>query len=263
MASPFKLLLEIFRARFLENETEGTFDASVYQIVGAIATPGLLVTLFVMPLFMDLATHTPGPDVDWLIRGVCLFFPAYSFAVTGFATLFEWDVLSRPPRLPHPRPVSHPPARVIRREIRRARRLHSDPGRRREFLPDRPVAAVLHGDPEDRCDRHHPPHPDPGRRNRRRIPLRVLRCRRSSGHLDQRHHTRDLSPNFARRADVRHEPHGDRAGHLSALLAFITAHDGSAQGLALALPASLVHGTLRSPAARRRPLVRTLRDPRP
>jgi hypothetical protein len=93
MASPFKLLLEIFRARFLENETEGTFDASVYQVIGAIATPGLLVTLYVMPLFMDLATHTPGPNVDWLIRGVRLFFPAYSFAVTGFATLFEWDVL--------------------------------------------------------------------------------------------------------------------------------------------------------------------------
>ncbi len=90
---PFQLLLEIFRGRFLENDTEGTFDANVYQVVGAIATPGLLVTLFVMPLFMDLAIHSPGPDVDWLIRGVRLFFPAYSFAVTGFATLFEWDVL--------------------------------------------------------------------------------------------------------------------------------------------------------------------------
>ncbi len=93
MASPFKLLLEIFRARFLENDTEGTFDANVYQVIGAIATPGLLVAIYVMPLFMDLAIRTPGPDVDWLIRGVRLFFPAYSFAVTGFATLFEWDVL--------------------------------------------------------------------------------------------------------------------------------------------------------------------------
>ena len=48
-----------------------------------------------MPLLMDLASarHTPGPDVDWMIRGVRLFFPAYSFAMTGFATLFEWDVL--------------------------------------------------------------------------------------------------------------------------------------------------------------------------
>jgi hypothetical protein len=91
--SPFKLLLEIFRSRFLENDIEGTFDANVYQVIGAIATPGLFVTLFVMPLFMDLATQTPGPDVDWQIRGIRLFFPAYSFAVTGFATLFEWDVL--------------------------------------------------------------------------------------------------------------------------------------------------------------------------
>jgi hypothetical protein len=90
---PFKLLLEIFRSRFLENDTEGTFDANVYQIIGAIGTPGLFVSLFVMPLFMDLAIRPPSPDVDWMIRGIRLFFPAYSFAVTGFATLFEWDVL--------------------------------------------------------------------------------------------------------------------------------------------------------------------------
>lgn len=90
---PFRLLFEIFRSRFLENETEGTFDANVYQVIGAIAIPGLFVALFVMPLFMTLALQTPGPDVDWRIRGVRLFFPAYSFTVAGFATLFEWDVL--------------------------------------------------------------------------------------------------------------------------------------------------------------------------
>jgi hypothetical protein len=89
----FQLLLEIFRARFLENDTEGTFDANVYQVIGALAIPGLFVALYVMPFFMDLATRTPGPDVDWLIRGVRFFFPVYSFAVTAFATLFEWDVL--------------------------------------------------------------------------------------------------------------------------------------------------------------------------
>ena len=93
MSGPFKLLLDIFRSRFLENDTEGTFDANVYQVVGAIASPGLLVSLYIMPFFMDLATRPPSPDVDWMIRGVRLFFPAYSFAVTGFATFFEWDVL--------------------------------------------------------------------------------------------------------------------------------------------------------------------------
>ena len=46
---PFKLLLEIFRSRFLENETEGTFDANVYQIVGAIGTL-LLTTAEAQPL---------------------------------------------------------------------------------------------------------------------------------------------------------------------------------------------------------------------
>jgi hypothetical protein len=93
MSGPFKLLLDIFRSRFLENDTEGTFDANIYQVVGAIASPGLIVSLYVMPFFMDLATHPPSPEIDWMIRGVRLFFPAYSFAVTGFATLFEWDVL--------------------------------------------------------------------------------------------------------------------------------------------------------------------------
>jgi hypothetical protein len=91
--TPFRLLLEIFQSRFLENDAEGVFDASVYQVIGAIATPGLLFALFVMPLLMDLGLARPGPDVDSRIRGIRLFLPAYSFAVTGFATVFEWDVL--------------------------------------------------------------------------------------------------------------------------------------------------------------------------
>ena len=96
MTSSFRLLLELFQSRFLENDTvspEGGYETNVYQVLGAIATPGLMVALFLMPKLMDLAVQKPGPAVDWAVRIERLFFPAYSFAVTGFATVFEWDVL--------------------------------------------------------------------------------------------------------------------------------------------------------------------------
>ncbi len=91
--SNFRLLLEIFKSRFLENDTEGSFDTNVYQILGALGTPGLFVSLFSMPVFMELATRSPGPEVDWMLRTSHLFFPVYAFAITAFATIFEWDVL--------------------------------------------------------------------------------------------------------------------------------------------------------------------------
>jgi hypothetical protein len=92
----FRLLRELFQTRFLENDMvspDGGFDSNVFQILGALATPGLFISLFTMPVFMELAVQPPGPTVDWTIRIYRLFFPAWSFAVTGFATIFEWDVL--------------------------------------------------------------------------------------------------------------------------------------------------------------------------
>jgi hypothetical protein len=96
MKSPFRLLLELFKARFFENDTVspgGGFETNIYQVLGFLATPGFFVALYLMPSFMDLATQKPGPAVDWVLRVSRLFFPAYSFAVTGFATVFEWDML--------------------------------------------------------------------------------------------------------------------------------------------------------------------------
>lgn len=94
--SNFRLLFDIFRGRFLGNDTvtpEGGFEANVSQIVGAIATPGLFVAIFLLPIFNRLSVQSPSPDIDWTVRGYRLFFPAYSFAVAGFATVFQWDVL--------------------------------------------------------------------------------------------------------------------------------------------------------------------------
>ena len=93
MKSVFRLLFEIFRSRFLENDTEGSFEGNIYQLIGAIASPGILVSIFSMPVFMEMKYRTPGPEVDWMLRSAHLFFPVYAMAVTGFATVFQWDAL--------------------------------------------------------------------------------------------------------------------------------------------------------------------------
>lgn len=89
----FRLLLDIFKSRFLENDAEGSFEINLYQLIGSIATPGLFVSLFSMPVYMELKYQAPGPEVAWTLRTSHMFFPVYAFAVTMFATVFEWDVL--------------------------------------------------------------------------------------------------------------------------------------------------------------------------
>ena len=96
MKTPFRLLLELFESRFFENDTvapEGGFETNIWQVLGLLGTPGFFVAFFLMPAFMELAIQKPGPAVDWAIRIHRLFFPAYSFAVTGFVTVFEWDMI--------------------------------------------------------------------------------------------------------------------------------------------------------------------------
>ncbi len=96
MKSPFRLLLDLFKSRFFENDLaspDGGFETNIWQVLGFLGTPGFLVAFFQMPAFMELAIQPPGPDVDWRLRVARLFFPAYSFAVTGFVTLFEWEML--------------------------------------------------------------------------------------------------------------------------------------------------------------------------
>jgi hypothetical protein len=92
--TPFQWLLGLFRARFFENDAltpEGGFETNIYQVLGFLVTPGLfIVTLFA---FLELGDLPPGPARDWIIRTHRLLFPAFSFAVTGFTTIFEWDML--------------------------------------------------------------------------------------------------------------------------------------------------------------------------
>jgi hypothetical protein len=96
MKTPFRLLLELFESRFFENDTvapDGGYETNIWQVLGLLGTPGFFVGFFLMPAFMELAIQKPGPAVDWAIRIHRLFFPAYSFAVTGFVTVLEWDMI--------------------------------------------------------------------------------------------------------------------------------------------------------------------------
>jgi hypothetical protein len=95
-ATPFRILLGLFRARFFENDTvspAGGFDIGVYQVLALLVTPGFFIAYLMMPGFLEMSAKPPGPAVDALLRLYRLFFPAFSFAVVGFATVFEWEML--------------------------------------------------------------------------------------------------------------------------------------------------------------------------
>lgn len=89
---PFRLLLKLFQDRFFGNDAGG-FQTNIYQVLGFLAAAGLFVGYFLMPVFVQLSLRKPAPETDWALRSLRLFFPAYSFAVVGFATVFEWDML--------------------------------------------------------------------------------------------------------------------------------------------------------------------------
>jgi hypothetical protein len=94
--TPFRELFRLFQNRFLESDAASpgaSFGTNVYQVLGILAAPGVFTALYAGPLFDHLAAMKPGPQLDWVLRTYRLFFPAYSFAVAGFVTLFEWDML--------------------------------------------------------------------------------------------------------------------------------------------------------------------------
>src|SRR6185437_15189144 len=66
---------------------------NVYQVVGLLAVPGLLTVIFSGEFFEHLARLAPGPELDWALRLQRTFFPTYSLAVVGFATIFAWNRL--------------------------------------------------------------------------------------------------------------------------------------------------------------------------
>jgi len=94
--SQFRLLLKLFRDRFLENDTVspgGGFQTNIYQVIGILATVGMFVGYYVMPQFMVRSLRPGPPQTDWTLQTLRLFFPAYSFGVAGLVALFHWDML--------------------------------------------------------------------------------------------------------------------------------------------------------------------------
>ena len=91
----FRILVTLFRNHLFENDALTIAYGSemrAAQVLGILAVPGLLVSMYLLPEFMNLQFRT-GPEVRWQLRTVILFFVAYSFAVTGFVTVFKWDLL--------------------------------------------------------------------------------------------------------------------------------------------------------------------------
>ncbi|MDQ1472072.1 MAG: hypothetical protein QOJ99_3552, partial [Bryobacterales bacterium] len=94
--TPFRRLLHLFQARFFEDDSaspDGGFETNIYQVLGFLATPGLFTTYLFMPWYFELATKPLNPAGHWALRIFRLFYPAFSFAVVGFATFFQWDKL--------------------------------------------------------------------------------------------------------------------------------------------------------------------------
>jgi hypothetical protein len=95
--TPFRILLRIFQDRFFEDDTVAPgsgFESNIYQVLGFLITVGFFVAYLTMPAFLELSfikVHTPA--LDWALRNFRLFFPALSFAVIGFTTVFQWDML--------------------------------------------------------------------------------------------------------------------------------------------------------------------------
>jgi hypothetical protein len=94
--TPFRRLLALFSDRFFEDDTASPdtgFETNIYQVVSLLVSPGVFITWFAMPAYLELATKPLGPQGQWTLRLFRLFFPAFSFAVVGFATFFQWDKL--------------------------------------------------------------------------------------------------------------------------------------------------------------------------
>ena len=98
--TPFRHLVTLFQDRFFHNDTvspDGGFETNLHQILSFLVTPGMLVSIFLLPLFTDLSLEKPGfagdLKVEWTLRIQRLFFSSFSFSVATFAAVFEWDML--------------------------------------------------------------------------------------------------------------------------------------------------------------------------
>lgn len=91
----FHELRKLFFSRFFHNESSAGGDGletSLYQLLGLLATPGILAAMALLPTFFAISAHARA-GYEWELRADRLFFAAWSFSATGFATFFEWDML--------------------------------------------------------------------------------------------------------------------------------------------------------------------------
>ncbi len=84
----FSALVHLFFSRFFDKESlspQGDAEANVYQTLGMLAAPGILISL--------LLYFNPQIKVGWNLVSVrCLFLSA-SMAVIAFIVVFEWEAL--------------------------------------------------------------------------------------------------------------------------------------------------------------------------
>ena len=87
----FQLLVRHFLERFFNNEmvsADGDSKARLLQVVYAMALPGMVVALFLFPLY-----HAPVERPFWSQVSDHYFYVLYSFVAVGIVSIFAWDLL--------------------------------------------------------------------------------------------------------------------------------------------------------------------------
>ena len=87
----FRLLVRHFLERFFNNDmvsADGETKARLLQAAYAIALPGIVVALFLAPLY-----HAPLERPFWSQVSDHYFYVLYSFVAVGVVTIFSWDLL--------------------------------------------------------------------------------------------------------------------------------------------------------------------------
>lgn len=100
--SQVSLLVRHFLERFFNHETaspDGDGKTRLVQIACAAALPGLVVAMYLWPVYHPVIVYppphdgiVPGPPPYWVQVNHHFFFVMYSFVVMGLATVFEWDL---------------------------------------------------------------------------------------------------------------------------------------------------------------------------
>jgi hypothetical protein len=89
--SQFHLLVRHFLERFFTNEmvsADGESKARLLQVAYTIALPGMVVALFLFPLY-----HAPLDRPFWSQVSDHYFYVMYSFVAVGAVSIFAWDLL--------------------------------------------------------------------------------------------------------------------------------------------------------------------------